>query len=217
VSYCPGDEFLPWDVQSFEQLAALRLTQAVAIRRPVPTSDGAGGWVDVPTEIANSPAALTRMRTPREILVGEGMAGVADYHLLLPLETDIGPADDVLPWWLWQVSLGAPTAGTFTLTYGGYTTPTLPYNLSAATLSLRFERLASVGAGRATVLGPAGGPYQIRFARSLQGRTEAITANFTGLTSGDGRIERPVFNVLAVDDGVIDAPQLTVYLSRRRP
>jgi hypothetical protein len=81
---------------------------------------------------------------------------------------------------------GAPTGGTFTLTFNGQTTSALAYNATGATVQTAFLLLSSVGAGNATVTGSAGGPYVITFTGALAGQdVSAVAASgaFTGGTS----------------------------------
>jgi len=62
---------------------------------------------------------------------------------------------------------GAPTGGTFTLTFGANTTSALAYNISTAALQTALEGLASIGSGNVTVTGSAGAYYIITFVGSL--------------------------------------------------
>lgn len=80
---------------------------------------------------------------------------------------------------------GGPIGGTFTLSWGGYTTAGIAYNAAAATVETAFEGLASVGAGNGTVTGANGGPYTVEFTGTLAGSNQAlITASGAGLTGG---------------------------------
>lgn len=76
----------------------------------------------------------------------------------------IDPAT-VLPVSLALGTIGlAPTAGTFTVTYGANTTGALAFNITAAALSTALNALASVtSAGGVTITGNAGGPFRIAF------------------------------------------------------
>lgn len=212
----PADTFLPWDLTDFEQVTARRFPHRCSIRRVTPTPDGSGGWVDTASEIQTVPCALTRMLTPREILSGSGVAGISDWRLLLPNDTDLQSTDDVLPWWEWRVSLGPATAGTFTLIYGGHTTAAIAYNALADAVSVRLSALPSIGAGNVVVSGTPGGPYRLRLVGARAANEAAITASFAGLTAGDGVIERPAFSVIGIEDMATDQPQMTAYLTRRR-
>src|SRR5258708_6918273 len=51
---------------------------------------------------------------------------------------------------------GAPTGGTFTLTFGAQTTATINWNDNAATVQTRLQALSSIGAGNALVTGGPG-------------------------------------------------------------
>ncbi|MCI0463316.1 MAG: hypothetical protein L0Z62_40735, partial [Gemmataceae bacterium] len=80
---------------------------------------------------------------------------------------------------------GAPTGGTFTLTFGGQTTSGIAYNASAATVKSALEGLSSIGSGNVLVQGGAGGPWVVRFAGTLAGADQAqLTGSGSGLTGG---------------------------------
>ncbi|WP_439623362.1 RHS repeat-associated core domain-containing protein [Gemmata sp.] len=80
---------------------------------------------------------------------------------------------------------GAPTGGTFTLSFGGQTTAAIAYNASAATVQTALQALTSVGAGNAVVTAAPGGGWQVRFAGTLAGKWQAkLTASGAGLTGG---------------------------------
>lgn len=83
---------------------------------------------------------------------------------------------------------GAPTGGTFTLTFGGATTaPGIAFNAPAVAVQTALEGLAPIGAGNVTVAGLAGGPYAVTFAGTLGNGPQApMTASGAGLTGGAG-------------------------------
>lgn len=83
----------------------------------------------------------------------------------------------------WTVTIGAATAGTFTLTVGGQTTAGIAYNAAASAVKSALEALSTVGAGNATVTGT--GPYSVTL---TNGGT--LTGSGAGLTGGS-------FNVAA--------------------
>lgn len=76
---------------------------------------------------------------------------------------------------------GAPTGGTFTLSFGGQTTTAIAYNATAATVQTELGKLTSIGAGNVQVTGTAGGPYTIAIDGS---KTGTLTGSGTGLTGG---------------------------------
>jgi hypothetical protein len=93
---------------------------------------------------------------------------------------------------------GAPTGGTFTLTFDGQTTDAIAYNATAATVQAALEALSNVSS--ATVTGDAGGPWTVTFggsgdvpqmtaASSLTGGTDPAIAvtTVTGGGSSDGQ------------------------------
>jgi hypothetical protein len=78
---------------------------------------------------------------------------------------------------------GAPTGGTFTLTYSGQTTAGIAYNATAAAVKAALEALSNIAAGDVTVTGT--GPYTVTFVKNLAGKdVAAMTASGTGLTGG---------------------------------
>jgi hypothetical protein len=80
---------------------------------------------------------------------------------------------------------GAPTGGTFTLTFGGQTTAPIAYNASAAAVKSALGALSSIGSGNVAVSGVAGGPYAVTFQGTLGGASQAVmTSDATGLTGG---------------------------------
>lgn len=80
---------------------------------------------------------------------------------------------------------GAPTGGTFTLTFGGDTTSGIAYNAAAADVQAALVALASIGAGNVGVTGNAGGPYTVEFKGTLGYASQSVmTASGAGLTGG---------------------------------
>jgi len=80
---------------------------------------------------------------------------------------------------------GAPTGGTFTLTFGGNTTAGIAYNALASAVQTALQALASIGAGNALVTGSAGGPWTVQFTGTLGKANQAqMTASGAGLTGG---------------------------------
>lgn len=81
---------------------------------------------------------------------------------------------------------GSPTGGTFTLTYGGYTTTALAYNISAANLALALEALTSIGTGNVSCTGGTlpGTAIVVTFQGTLA--NEAITTMTTAHTLTGG-------------------------------
>ena len=79
----------------------------------------------------------------------------------------------------WTVTIGAASAGTFTLTVGGQTTAGIAYNAAAAAVKAALELLSTVGAGNATVTGSAGGPYAVELVNG-----GVLTGSGAGRTGG---------------------------------
>lgn len=80
---------------------------------------------------------------------------------------------------------GAPTGGTFTLTYSGQTTSGIAYNASAATVQTALEALSNIAPGDVVVTGAAGGPYTVTFGGLLvETNVAEMTASAASLTGG---------------------------------
>lgn len=65
---------------------------------------------------------------------------------------------------------GAPTGGTFTLTFNGQTTAAIPYNATAAQVDTALENLSNIGAGDVSVTGgygQFGTPFRVTFLNAL--------------------------------------------------
>lgn len=90
--------------------------------------------------------------------------------------------------------------GTFTLTFGGYTTGTIAWNASAAVVQAALQALTSVGLGNATVAGST--PiWTVTFASTLANTDVAlITGNGASLTSGDATDVEIAVTVAGVDE-----------------
>jgi hypothetical protein len=113
----------------------------------------------------------------------------ADTKRLLRLEF-LGPANEIETGASEVQTLtasGPPTAGTFTLTYGGQTTGAIAYNASAAVVQAALEALTNIGSGN--VLGGGGPlpgtPVTITFQGALATTdVPLMTVNNAGLTGG---------------------------------
>jgi len=81
---------------------------------------------------------------------------------------------------------GAPTAGSFTLTFQGETTDPIPYGSDASVLQSELAALPAIGAGNIQVLNTTGTPtYFIWFQGPFASTTvPMISADGSGLTGG---------------------------------
>jgi hypothetical protein len=82
---------------------------------------------------------------------------------------------------------GAPTGGTFTLSFKGYTTPGIAWNATAAAVQAQLEALSSIGTTNVVVTGGPGPatPWVVTFQNSLGFQAvPLLTASSTGLTGG---------------------------------
>jgi hypothetical protein len=79
---------------------------------------------------------------------------------------------------------GAPAGGTFTLSFGGDTTPPVAFDATGAAVGVALNALPSLAASHVSVSGPAGGPYTVFFGGAgLAERDQpALEANAAGLT-----------------------------------
>lgn len=82
------------------------------------------------------------------------------------------------------VTLGSPSAGTFTLTYNGQTTSGIAYNAAASAVQTALTGLSSIGSNNATVTGSAGGPYTVSFLGTTLNDGFTLTGSGSGLTGG---------------------------------
>lgn len=91
---------------------------------------------------------------------------------------------------VWIVALGAPTAGTFTLSFNGSTTTGIAYNCVATDVQTALEALTSIGANNVQVTGSGGGvggghaPFTVTFTGDLEDTATPLTGSGTGLTGG---------------------------------
>lgn len=82
---------------------------------------------------------------------------------------------------------GAPTGGSFILSFGGYNTAAIAWNANAAAVQAAFEALASVGAGNVVAGGGAfpGTPITLTFQGKLAAREMPnVTLYANSLTGG---------------------------------
>lgn len=110
---------------------------------------------------------------------------------------------------------GAPTGGTFTLSFGGQTTAGIAYNAAASAVQSALVALSSIGANNVTVTGNAGGPYVVAFAGTKTGPQALITANPASLTGGAGADNQVLVSTLQT--GVAGSPNVAVTGSAGGP
>ena len=79
---------------------------------------------------------------------------------------------------------GAPTGGTFTLTFSGQTTAAIAFNATAAAVQSALEALSNVNPGDIKVTGNAGGPYTLTFGGQYLGDNVASLTATASLTGG---------------------------------
>lgn len=79
---------------------------------------------------------------------------------------------------------GAPTGGTFTLTFGGQTTSALAFNATAEAVEDALEALSTIGAGNVRVTGAAGGPYTVTFQNTMGAQNVAQMTAAHAFTGG---------------------------------
>ncbi|MGI9091537.1 MAG: hypothetical protein ACR2GG_10595 [Gemmatimonadaceae bacterium] len=78
---------------------------------------------------------------------------------------------------------GAPTGGTFTLTYSGQTTSNIAYNATGVAVQTALASLPAIGSGNVTVTGA--GPYAVAFVNALAARdVPVLVGSAAGLTGG---------------------------------
>lgn len=80
---------------------------------------------------------------------------------------------------------GAPTGGTFTLSFNDAETSPLAYDAAASAVESALTALPTVGLGNATVAGSDGGPFAVTFGGALaHKRVGPVTADASDLTGG---------------------------------
>jgi len=100
---------------------------------------------------------------------------------------------------------GAPTGGTFTLTFSAQTTAAIAFNAAAATVQNALNALSNIDG--VTVSGAAGGPYTVTFPASM-GNVAQMTGSGAGLTGGAA----PAVAVATTTPGVAAAPSAGLWL-----
>lgn len=78
---------------------------------------------------------------------------------------------------------GAPTGGTFTLTYEGVATSALNHNATATAVQTALRAIGAIGSSGVKVTGPPGGPFLARFQGDLATDAALMTAS-SSLTGG---------------------------------
>jgi len=107
---------------------------------------------------------------------------------------------------------GAPTGGTFTLTYSGQTTAGIAFNANAAAVQSALEALSNIAPGDVAVTGT--GPYTVTFEGTLADTDVAqMTASGASLTGGT----TPSVTVTTGTAGVAQTPNITVTGSTGGP
>lgn len=117
------------------------------------------------------------------------------------------------------VTVGAASAGSFTLSFGGYTTSTILYSANAATVQAALEALTSIGSGNIAAAGTLATSMTLTFQGSKASQnwaqiTGAVVATLTGgaLALSTTTQGRPA-NTLAPTTAEINAAvELTPYL-----
>lgn len=108
---------------------------------------------------------------------------------------------------------GAPTGGTFTLTYSGQTTAAIAFNAVGSAVQTALLALSNIGAGNVTVTGSAGGPYTVTFRGTLAATNVAQMTATGSLTGGTS----PAVAVTTATGGVAKVQNITVSGSNGGP
>lgn len=75
-----------------------------------------------------------------------------------------------------------PSSGTFLLTFGGDSTPPLPFDAAAVTVQNALQALSSIGSGNVSVAGD--GPYVVTFEGTLADNPQPLITAISSLSSG---------------------------------
>lgn len=126
---------------------------------------------------------IGQLYNANNVVVGQAVCYFAPANTPLPADNNNSVnAFDPTNWSGQTVTVGAATAGTFTLTVGGQTTAPIAYNATAAAVKTAIEALSSVGAGNSIVTSTTPGTWTITLVGSAAG--QSITGTGTGLTGG---------------------------------
>lgn len=79
---------------------------------------------------------------------------------------------------------GAPTGGTFTLTFRNAVTAAIPYNAAVSAVEDALEAIGPIGDGDVRVTGSTGGPYQVIFVNDLGHQALPMITATAALTGG---------------------------------
>jgi hypothetical protein len=117
------------------------------------------------------------------------------------------------------VNIGSPSAGTFTLSFGGHTTDDIAFDAHAVDVKNALMALPSIGYNNVAVTGLPGGPWTVTFINELGYMPQALmTGSIAGLTGGALTITQGTLGVLAVlkalyIDGTVEVTALPVQES----
>lgn len=94
---------------------------------------------------------------------------------------------------------GAPTGGTFTLTFGAQTTSAIPYNATAQQVQTALEALSSITAGKVACSGGPlpSKPVRVHFISTLGGANQAAITATSSLTGGSS----PAVTITTLNQG----------------
>lgn len=105
---------------------------------------------------------------------------------------------------------GAPTGGTFTLTYSGQTTGPIAFNAIGTTVGTALNALPNLDG--VVVTGVAGGPYTVTFPVDM-GNVAQMTASGAGLTGGTA----PAVGVVTATPGVAPSTEPGTWIYATGP
>jgi hypothetical protein len=105
---------------------------------------------------------------------------------------------------------GAPTGGTFTLTYSAQATGAIAFNAAASAVQTALNALSNLDG--VTVSGANGGPYTVTFPVDM-GNTAQMTGNGAGLTGGAA----PAVVVATTTPGVAPSVEAGVWMYATSP
>lgn len=146
------------------------------------------------TEDVGGPQLAVGSSVPTAVAIFGRAVGYQSYRESLKINPDTGEITTVQ---LLQV-MGAPTSGTFILTFKTVSTDPIPYSASPEDVQAALEELSSIGPGNVVVTGIPGGPWTVTFAGELAGGTQPLLqVNDDGLGGGTA----PSITVLTSDVG----------------
>lgn len=193
----PGGTVVPGPLDPLEAISALEEAARVA-------SLGMDPFIHVPVSLV--PLLDDALRREGQLLftkTGATVVADAGYPGTGPMTAGTAEVQTI-------TITGAPTGGTFTLTFSGQTTAPVAFDATGAIVQGALNALSNLDG--VIVTGAAGGPYTVTFPAEL-GNAAQLTADDSGLTGGTD----PAVGVATTTPGVAPAPTAGLWIYATGP